>query len=95
MRVIKRAALEQFWRKHPDAKPSLEEWYFTVRRANWETPVELKQVYNHADLVGRRTVFNIAGNKYRLITRVNYAAQRVFILHIMRHAEYDKGAWKR
>src|SRR5437667_5691478 len=70
MRIIKRGALEQFWQKHPDAKASLEAWYGVVRKANWKTPAEMKQVYRNADLVGRRTVFNIAGNKYRLIARV-------------------------
>jgi mRNA interferase HigB len=62
-----------------------------VRRAAWQTPVEMKQIYHNADLVGRRTIFNIAGNKYRLIARVNYQTQRVFVLHILTHAEYDKG----
>ena len=94
MRIIRRGALKQFWQQHPDAKTSLESWYAVVRRANWKTPVELKQVYRNADLVGRRTVFNIAGNKYRLIARVNYQTQRVFVLYLLTHAEYDKGAWK-
>ena len=94
MRVIKRGALEEFWQDHPDARASLESWYAVVCQANWRTPAHLKQVYRNADLVGRRTVFNIAGNKYRLIARVNYQTQRVFVLHIMTHAEYDKGAWK-
>ena len=94
MRIIKRAALEKFWREYPDAKASLESWYTVVRRANWKTPAEMKFVYRNADLVGRRTVFNIAGNKYRLIVRVHYEGQRVFVLHLLTHAEYDKGAWK-
>jgi mRNA interferase HigB len=94
MRIIKRGALEQFWREHPDAKASLESWYAVARKADWKTPVELKQVYPNADLVGRRTVFNIAGNKFRLIARVNYQTQRVFVLYILTHAEYDRGAWK-
>ena len=51
-------------------------------------------VYRNADLVGRRTVFNIAGNKYRLIARVNYFTQRVFVLYLLTHSEYDEGAWK-
>ena len=84
----------QFWREHPDAKASLESWYGVMRKADWETPAELKQVYPTADLVGRRTVFNIAGNKYRLIARVNYQTQRIFVLYILTHAEYDRGAWK-
>jgi mRNA interferase HigB len=94
MRIIKRGALVQFWEKHPDAKASLESWYGVMRGAAWLTPVEMKQIYHNADLVGRRTVFNIAGNKYRLIARVNYQAQRVFVLHILTHAEYDRGGWK-
>ena len=95
MRVIKRGALVQFWEQHPDARPSLESWYGVVRRAIWRTPAEMKAVYANADIVGRRTVFNIAGNKYRLIARVNYQAQRVFVLFLLTHSEYDRGDWKR
>jgi mRNA interferase HigB len=94
MRIIKRGALEQFWRRHQDAQANLESWYGVVRSANWRTPAEMKQVYPSADLVGRRTVFNICGNKYRLIARVNYQTQRVFVLYLLTHAEYDKGTWK-
>src|ERR1700680_5302592 len=94
VRIIKRGALEKFWREHPDGKANLEAWYAVVRKADWKTPVELKQVYPNADLVGRRTVFNIAGNKYRLIARVNYVSQTVFVLQLLTHSDYDKGAWK-
>ena len=94
MRIIKRAALMRFWSKHPDAKAGLEAWYAVVQKAKWTTPTEMKQVYSNADLVGRRTVFNIAGNKYRLIARVNYISQTVFALHVLTHSDYDKGAWK-
>ena len=95
MRVIKRGALVQFWEQHPDARPSLESWYGVVRRAIWRTPAEMKAVYANADIVGRRTVFNIAGDKYRLIARVNYQTQRVFVLFLLTHSEYDRGDWKR
>jgi len=97
MRIIKRGALVLFWQRHPDARASLEVWYGVVLRASWKTPAELKQIYPNpnADLVGRRTVFNIGGNKYRLIARVNYQGQLVFVLHILTHSEYDKGAWNR
>jgi mRNA interferase HigB len=94
MRIIKRGALEAFWQQHPDAEPSLESCYAVVRKADSKTPSELRQVYGNADFVGRRTVFNIAGNKYRLIARVNYRTQRVFVLNILTSAEYDKGTWK-
>src|SRR5580704_10897348 len=91
MRIIKRGALEEFWSRHPEAKASLESWYLVVPKANWRTPAEMKEIYRSADLVGRRTVFNIAGAKYRLIARVNYDTQRVFVLYLLTHAEYDKG----
>jgi mRNA interferase HigB len=65
-----------------------------VRRAAWRTFAELRGDFGSADQVGRRTVFNIAGNKYRLIARVNYRTARIFILHIMKHSEYTKGEWK-
>jgi HTH-type transcriptional regulator/antitoxin HigA len=69
MRIIKRGALEHFWQRHPDSQGSLESWYAVVRQARWRTPAEMKQVYPHADIVGRRVVFNIAGNHYRLVAR--------------------------
>jgi mRNA interferase HigB len=94
MRIIKRAALVRFWSRHPDAKASLEAWYGVVRKATWSTPMEMKQVYGNAHLVGRRTVFNIAGNKYRLIARANDVSQTVFVLHVLTHSDYDKEAWK-
>jgi mRNA interferase HigB len=94
MRIIKRGALERFWKTHPDARASLESWFGVARKAEWKTPAELKRIYPNADLVGRRTVFNVAGNKHRLIARVNYQTQSVFVLYILTHAEYDKGAWK-
>jgi mRNA interferase HigB len=94
MRIIKRGALVQFWQKHPDAKASLESWYNVVRSATWRTPAELKRIYSNADFVGPRTVFNIAGKKYRMIARVNYQSQPVFVLHLLTHSEYDKGDWK-
>lgn len=94
MRIIKRGALVAFWEMHADARPSLESWYRVVRKAIWKSPAELKAVYANADLVGRRTIFNISGNKYRLIARVNYKSQRVFVLYILTHPEYERGAWR-
>ena len=58
------------------------------------SPAELRLVYPNVDLVGRRTKFSISGTKYRLIARVNYRTQRVFVLHLLTPAEYDKEAWK-
>jgi mRNA interferase HigB len=74
--------------------PSLSNWLVIARKARWRNFAELREDFGSADQVGRRTVFNIAGNKYRLIGRVNYQTQKVFILRIMKHAEYLKGEWK-
>jgi mRNA interferase HigB len=63
-------------------------------RASWRSLVEVRGTYPHADLVGSVTVFNIAGNKYRLIARIQYASQAIYIRCVLTHAEYDKGDWK-
>jgi mRNA interferase HigB len=95
MRVISRRTLREFWGKHPQAKTSLEAWYHVVHHAKWKSLVEVRHVYPHADLVGELTVFNIAGNHYRLITDIQYGRQIIYIQAILTHAEYDKGGWKR
>jgi mRNA interferase HigB len=92
--VISRKAIHEFVKVHPDSLPSLSNWFGITRRAAWVSLAGLREDFGGADQVGRRTVFNIAGNKYRLIARVNYQTGRVFILHILTHAEYTKGAWK-
>ena len=83
MRVISRPAILRFAEKHPDALAPLMNWYRITRRAEWGSLAELRSDFAHADIVGRRTVFNIHGNDYRLIARVNYVTQRVFILYIL------------
>jgi mRNA interferase HigB len=95
MRVISKRQIEEFVKKHPTAKSNLEQWYRVVRQATWKSLVEVKQVYPHADLVGRRTVFNIAGNKFRLIARINYKGKVAYILAILTHAEYSKEEWEK
>lgn len=94
MRVISRGAILDFSKKHADAYVPLMNWYRIVKRAQWGNLADVRRDFSHADRVGRRTVFNIKGNQYRLIARVNYRTQRVFILHLLTHEEYSKGAWK-
>ena len=69
-------------------------WYKTAKKANWQNLTEVKSVYRSADLVGRYTVFNIGGNKYRLISRIVYRSQTLFAVAVMTHEEYDLGKWK-
>lgn len=95
MRVIGKPAILKFseWRR--DALVPLMNWYRIAKKADWGSLAEVRRDFSHADIVGRRTVFNIHGNDYRLIARVNYKSKRVFILHILTHLVYSKGDWKR
>lgn len=95
MRVISKPAILEFAERHRDALVPLMNWYRITRRAEWDSLADVRSDFAHADIVGRRTVFNIHGNDYRLIARVNYPTRRVFILHILTHIEYSKGDWKR
>lgn len=94
MHIISRRALVQFATIHPDAETALDVWYRVAKGAHWKNLAEVKQVYPHADQVGRYTVFNIKGNKYRLIAEINYHSQTIFVRHVLTHAEYDKEGWK-
>ena len=94
MNVISYQAIKQFIRKHSDSKSSLNSWHRIASKAEWKNLAEVKQNYPHADLYGSCTIFNIGGNKYRLIAKVDYRAQVIRIRNILTHAEYDKDKWK-
>jgi len=72
----------------------LRSWYKLTYEAEWQNFVDLRQIYPSADQVSNLTVFNIGGNNYRLIALVDYKYQKVFIRHVLTHAEYDKEDWK-
>lgn len=69
-------------------------WYHVAKRAQWASLADVRLDFRHADLVGQYTVFNIAGNKYRLIVSIKYRWQIVYVRHILTHPEYEKGKWK-
>ncbi len=94
MHVITRSRLVEFWQKHPNAEFSLRLWYKITSLAQWRNFVELREVFSSADQVENVTVFNIGGNNYRLIALVDYTYQKVFVRHVLTHAEYDKEGWK-
>ncbi|MFH7030184.1 MAG: type II toxin-antitoxin system HigB family toxin [Heteroscytonema crispum UTEX LB 1556] len=94
MHVISRSRLVEFWEKHPNAETSLRSWYKITSLAEWQSFVDLRQVFPSADQVSNLIVFNIGGNNYRLIALVDYKYQKVFIRHVLTHAEYDKEDWK-
>ena len=91
MRIIAVSTLRNFWERHGDAEEPLKAWYQEARTANWATPHEIKAAYRHASVLGdNRIVFNVAGNKYRLIVKFNYAFGIGYIRFIGTHAEYDR-----
>ncbi len=94
MRIITKRRLTDFYTIHADAKKNLLTWAKTIRTATWQNLVELREAFPSADLVSNFTVFNIGGNKYRLIVYIDYENQIIFIRHILTHAEYDKDDWK-
>ncbi len=93
MHVIKRKTLVESFQQpeHQDAKGALEAWYYEAKNAQWASPADVKAQYRSASILNdNRVVFNIAGNKYRLIVRINYDSKTVFIRFIGTHREYDK-----
>jgi mRNA interferase HigB len=91
MRIISRKKLRDFWNQHPDAQASLQAWYADVKQAEWKTPTEIKNLYRNASFVANnRVVFNIKGNKYRLVVAVQYEYGIVYIRFVGTHGEYDK-----
>ena len=91
MRIISRRKLREFWKQYPDGQQPLQAWYEDVKQANWKTPTHIKNVYRNASIVtNNRVVFNIKGNKYRLVVAVQYKYGIVYFRFIGTHKEYDK-----
>jgi mRNA interferase HigB len=89
-RILAKSTLRAFWELYPDAKIYLQTWYEIAARAEWKSPEEIKQVFAHVSILkDSRVVFNIKGNQYRLVAKINYSKQWIFIRFIGTHAEYD------
>lgn len=94
MRVLSRKKLRTFARQHPQSEFQLGVWWTAARSATWTNLVEVQKTFKTAESVGNFTVFNICGNKYRLIVHIRYDWGKIFIRHVLTHAEYDKEKWK-
>ena len=99
MHVISRKALAEFWKPHADAEAPLKAWFKAASRGSFKNLAELKQTFRSVDYVsaGRRGfyVFDIGGNKYRLIAAIHFNTQKLFIRYVLTHAQYDQGGWKK
>ncbi|MCA6526852.1 MAG: type II toxin-antitoxin system HigB family toxin [Pseudanabaena sp.] len=95
MRIYSKKTLDEFGKTHADVANVLQGWYRVAKSAKWQNIQDVKQSCSaSADAAGRFTVFNIKGNKYRLIVSIDYERQIINIKYILTHAEYDSGRWK-
>jgi mRNA interferase HigB len=94
MHVISHKKLREFTQKHADCRDALNNWGRVVNKAGWTNLAEVQAVYPDAEAVGNFTVFNIKGNKYRLVVDIVYRDQVIYIKYVLTHAEYDKDRWK-
>ncbi|MEX0929135.1 MAG: type II toxin-antitoxin system HigB family toxin [Balneolales bacterium] len=91
MRVFARNTLVEYWKTHTNAEEALKSWFAEAEKARWNSPDDIKKKYPHASILpNNRIVFNIKGNKYRLVVKINYDYGQVFIRFVGTHAEYDK-----
>ena len=86
--------IAEFAKRFPSIKNALTRWVSAAADADWRNPAEMKRTFGSADVVGGQTVFNVGGNKCRLIALIHYRSQRIFVRHVLTHLEYDKGDWK-
>jgi mRNA interferase HigB len=94
MHVISKKRLREFWQIHTGAELPLRAWYKAAQKEEWQSFAAVRSRFPHADQVGKLTVFNIAGNKYRLVTAIHYNRGKVFVRNVLTHAGYDRGDWK-
>lgn len=94
MHIITRKRLNEFAEKHPDAKSALQHWYKQTKTTDFKSFAELRKTFGSADHVGNLTVFNIGGNKVRLIAAIHYNRRTIYIRAVLTHKEYDEGNWK-
>ena len=94
MHVISRKTLRQFWQQHPDSEMALARWFKIMEQTDFKNVAELRAVFPTADIVDQWIVFNIGGNKFRLIVSAHFNRNRLYIRHVLTHREYDKGNWK-
>ena len=91
MRVIAKKTLREFWERHLDSEQQLKAWHAEAEDATWRAPADVKAKYGTASILKDcRVVFNICGNKYRLIVKINYDYQVLYVRFVGTHEEYDE-----
>ncbi|MGH6805188.1 MAG: type II toxin-antitoxin system HigB family toxin [Methyloceanibacter sp.] len=95
MHILTKKRLSEFWAAHPDSEQPLRIWYGICKKTKFKNFAELKRAFGTVDKVGRFTVFDIGGNKWRLITVIHFTTGKIYILAVLTHKEYDHDHWKR
>ena len=94
MHVITRKRLNEFAEIYPDAESALAHWYQLAKQKDFTNFANLRETFPSADQVGKLTVFNIGGNKVRLIVAIHYNRKKIYIRAVLTHAEYDENRWR-
>ena len=94
MHVISYRTLREFAEEWPESLEPLKTWHKIATRAEWRHIADVKSVYPHADAAGKCTVFNVAGNDFRLVVQIDFEAQVVYVKKVMTHAEYSRKGGK-
>ena len=97
VRVISHRLIREFCEAHPGdgaARAALDAWFKIVGRQTWATFADVRATFAHADEVKGLVVFNVGGNKYRVVAEINYRQGYVFLKHVLTHKEYDRGDWR-
>jgi mRNA interferase HigB len=92
--VITIGRLREFWEKHPQSKTPLESWHKAAKKAAWKKFEDVKVDHGAVDRIDKFTVFDIGGNKWRLVAAIHYNRKIVFIRHVLTHEQYSRGKWK-
>jgi len=91
VRIIARRTLREFWEQHRDAEQAIRAWYHDAKVAHWRSPASIKRVYVNASIVGEnRVIFNISGNRYRLVVAISYRYEVCYIRFVGTHQQYDR-----
>lgn len=95
MRVISKKPLREFWERHPESKTLMLAWFRKISDTTASTFVELRREFSAVDYVDGFTVFDVGGNHFRIAAVIHYNEQRLYVRQVMRHAEYDRNAWRK
>jgi len=95
MHIISLKALRVFWEQHPDSQTALSRWFKVMLHTDFKNFAELRTTFPSADKVDNWIVFNLGGNKYRLITSIHFNRGKVYIRHVLTHPDYDRGKWRK